>query len=189
MASANTENEIKLRIDNPQATEARVAAAGFRVTKPRIFESNTVLDDSDGGLRSRGCLLRLREVGRRTLVTFKNQSQNAKHKSREELETTMGDAQMARLIFERLGFRPVFRYEKFRTEYERPNENGVVTIDETPIGWFMELEGEPEWIDHTASDLGFDENTYITESYGALYLADCKEKKTTPSNMVFADFR
>jgi adenylate cyclase, class 2 len=185
VASGNTETEIKLPIENSHAIEERLAACGFRVTKARVFESNTVFDDINGGLRSRGCLLRLREVAGRTVVTFKNQSQSSKHKSREELETTMGDGGIGRLIFERLGLRPTFRYEKYRTEYERPQEHGVVTIDETPIGWFLELEGAPDWIDRTAADLGFDEKSYITDSYGALYLTHCKEKKAAPSNMVF----
>jgi adenylate cyclase class 2 len=186
LASDNTETEIKLRIGNAHAIEERLAAHGFQVTKARVFESNTVFDDINGGLRARGCLLRLREVGGRTVVTFKNQPLRSKHKSREELETTMGDAGIGRLIFERLGLKPTFRYEKYRTECERPHEQGVVTIDETPIGWFLELEGAPDWIDRTAADLGFDEKNYITDSYGALYLTHCKENKITPSNMVFA---
>ena len=50
--SGTTETEIKLRLDNPQAIEARARLPrAFDVTKPRIFEANTVFDDSEGGLR------------------------------------------------------------------------------------------------------------------------------------------
>ena len=184
-ASDSTETEIKLRIENPQGIEERLDALGFKVTRPRIFESNTIFDDAVGGLRARGCLLRLREVGDRALVTFKGQAERAKHKSREELETTVGDAGTGALIFERLGLQPMFRYEKYRTEYERPSEHGIVTLDETPIGWFVELEGAPDWIDRTAVELGFSEKNYLTESYGSLYVADCKQKQIPLSNMVF----
>jgi len=185
VADSNTETEIKLRIDNLKEVEERLAALGFKVTKPRIFESNTIFDDAVGGLRARGCLLRLREVGNRAIVTFKGQSERGKHKTREELETGIASPRTGVLIFERLGLRPMFRYEKYRTEYERPTEHGIVTVDETPIGWFVELEGEPDWIDRTAVELGFSEKNYLTESYGSLYVADCKQKQIPPSNMVF----
>jgi adenylate cyclase, class 2 len=184
--SGTTETEIKLRLDTPEQVEERLASAGFRVTKPRVFEANTVFDDVEGGIRSRGCLLRMRQVGGRAVLTFKGQSERSRHKSREELETTLGDAQTGALIFERLGFQPIFRYEKYRTEYERPGEHGIVTVDETPIGWFLELEGEPDWIDRTASELGFEEKHYLTESYGSLYVMHCKQRNIEPSNMMFA---
>jgi adenylate cyclase class 2 len=62
----------------------------------------------------------------------------------------------------------------------------VVTVDETPVGWFLELEGEPAWIDRTAAELGFEEKQYLTESYGSLYLLHCKQRGIEPSDMVFA---
>ena len=52
-----------------------------------------------------------------TSVTYKGRPTITRHKSREELELTLSDAETMALIFERLGFRPVFRYEKYRTEY------------------------------------------------------------------------
>jgi adenylate cyclase len=46
----------------------------------------------------------------------------------------------------------VFRYEKFRTEWEM--EDGHLVLDETPIGVWAELEGQPLWIDATLEKLG-----------------------------------
>ena len=66
-----------------------------------------------------------------------------------------------------------------------PGEPGVVTVDETPIGNFLELEGPAEWIDAKAAALGFTPSDYILESYGRLYLADCERRGVEPSNMVF----
>ncbi|MCA1481278.1 class IV adenylate cyclase, partial [Bradyrhizobium sp. NBAIM08] len=140
---------------SPEQFAGRLQDAGYRVTKPRIFEANTLYDQPGEVLRARGCLLRLREVGDRAILTFKGPAERGKHKSREELETTLGEAGTAALILERLGFSATFRYEKYRTEYERPGEHGVVTIDETPVGWFIELEGLPEWIDDVAAKLGY----------------------------------
>ena len=60
-----------------------------------------------------------------------------------------------------------------------------MTVDETPIGSFLEIEGPPEWIDSTASRLGFSADDYILESYGRLYLAACERQGVQPTNMVF----
>jgi adenylate cyclase class 2 len=85
-----------------------------------------------------------------------------------------------------MGYHPVFRYEKFRTEYaKRVANGGKVLLDETPIGNFLEIEGSPRWIDRTARLLGFASNDYITRSYGYLYLAYCRERRIPPKNMLF----
>ncbi len=83
----------------------------------------------------------------------------------------------------RLGYRVVFRYEKYRAEYVK--DGGLALVDETPIGVFIELEGEPDWIDGHARRLGFSPEHYITESYGSLYLAWCKEQAIEPGHMEF----
>jgi adenylate cyclase class 2 len=185
MTVDGNETEIKLRISDPITTQAKLEQAGFKVSRERVFEANTVYDTPEGILRQRGTLLRLREVGGQAILTFKGPATPGKHKSREELETTVGDASTGAAIFNRLGFVPSFRYEKYRTEYERPGSPGVVTIDETPIGWFLELEGSPHWIDSTARQLGFREEDYIILSYASLYLNYCIERLTAPTHMVF----
>jgi adenylate cyclase class 2 len=60
-----------------------------------------------------------------------------------------------------------------------------VTLDETPIGIYAELEGEEAWIDETAKALGFLEADYITASYGALYLQWCEKQGVEPKHMCF----
>ena len=44
-----------------------------------------------------------------------------------------------------------------------------MTLDETPMGNFMELEGPGGWIDRTAKTLGFTAADYVTLSYGGLW--------------------
>jgi adenylate cyclase class 2 len=61
----------------------------------------------------------------------------------------------------------------------------MATLDETPIGVYMELEGSPRWIDRAARRLGFSERDYITASYGRLYLEWCAAQKIEPGHMVF----
>ena len=121
-----------------------------------------------------------------TLLTVCVSPGDKRNKSREEIEFTTSSLPATLLVLERLGFREYFRYEKFRTEYRRLGDPGVVTLDETPIGEFLEIEGPDSWIDSTARKLGFDRERYLTASYGRLFLAWCQEHGVPPGNMVFA---
>ena len=69
--------------------------------------------------------------------------------------------------------------------YSRAGEAGVVTLDETPIGVFLELEGPAAWIDATAVVLGFSEADYITASYGSLFFQHREATGGTSRDMVF----
>jgi adenylate cyclase class 2 len=160
-------------------------AAGFAVSRKRVFESNVIFDTPKLALRRGGAVLRLRQAGTLTTVTYKGPPLVARYKSREELELEIGGRATMHAIFERLGFRPVFRYEKFRTEYRQGRGAGMATLDETPVGMFVELEGPPRWIDRTARQMGLGEGDYITSSSAHLYLDWCREKRVKAANMVF----
>ncbi len=136
-------------------------------------------------LRKRGKLLRLRRAGPQQVLTFKGASEPSRYKKRWEIETHLRDSEAVEAIFSLLGYHPVFRYEKFRTEYAQRSGNGKVLLDETPIGNFLELEGSAAWIDRTARLLGFSRRDYINRSYGYLYLAYCRERRLRPKNMLF----
>jgi adenylate cyclase class 2 len=183
--SSPVETEVKLAVPDAAAARRRLRAAGFRVLHRRSFESNVLFDTPDLRLRASQCLLRVRQNGHKVKLTYKGPPRAAtKHKSREELEIEGGDTHTWRTILERLGFHPGFRYEKYRSEY-RGTGAGVVTLDETPIGIYLELEGSPSWIDRTARHLGFTEQDYIILSYGQLYREWCEKQGRQPANMVF----
>jgi adenylate cyclase, class 2 len=185
MSQGTQETEIKLAVDDANKTRGVIRAAGFRVFKRRVFESNTVFDTQELTLRNAGLLLRVREAGSVRTLTYKGPVTPSKHKSREELEVVVPDARMMTAIIDRLGFHPVFRYEKYRTEYKQAGSRGVVTLDETPIGVYVELEGTDKWIDRTARKLHFSGQDYITQSYAALYLDWCSRQGIEPGDMVF----
>lgn len=186
MAKGNQEIEIKLRVEDAAAARRMLRGTGFRVRKRRVFEANRVYDTAALSLRAAKQLLRLRTVGTRHLLTFKGAPLPGKHKRREEWELAVPDATVMEAILTRLGYQLVFRYEKYRTEFSRAGEAGVVTVDETPIGTFLELEGPPAWIDRTARRLGFRATDYITLSYGSLYLEYCQLQGVEPSHLVFS---
>ncbi len=72
-----------------------------------------------------------------------------------------------------------------RTTFEASGQEGIVTLDETPIGDFLELEGPESWIDRTALRLGFGPADYITSSYAALYEEHRRIHPTVPRDMQF----
>jgi len=182
---ANREVEIKFRIDNLQHLATGLQAAGFRLITPRTHEMN-VLYDQRAKLRRKGALLRLREYGSAWTLTYKDRkvSQKGRHKTRREFETQIksGDAMVQ--VLEALGFRPSFRYEKYRSEWS--DAVGHVVVDETPIGNFGEIEGPPEWIDSTALRLNIPIESYIRESYTELFMAWRRKTKSKASDMTFA---
>ncbi len=82
---------------------------------------------------------------------------------------------------------PSFRYEKFRAEWS--DGKGHVVLDETPIGFFGEIEGPARWIDQTARRLGIDRQSYITESYAELFFAWKKRTRSPAKEMTFRAVR
>ena len=185
MAQGSHETEIKLAVPDPKTARRLLLAAGFRVSRPRIFEANTVFDTLELSLRQAANLLRVREAGGTATVTYKGPPLTGRHKSREELEVEVTDAAAMAGILSRLGFQPTWRYEKYRTEFRQPRRAGVAMLDETPIGVYLELEGTAPWIDRTARHLGFRETGYITGSYGSLYREWCGRCGRRASDMVF----
>ncbi|MBC7928167.1 MAG: class IV adenylate cyclase [Bryobacteraceae bacterium] len=180
------ETEIKLAVSDRMTAEGLLRNAGFSVSRSRIFEQNSVYDRPDGSLRSQGNLLRLRSAGERSVLTWKGPEIPGPHKSRPETEVIVDSFEKCDQILQQLGFGVTFLYEKFRTEWVLSGAAGVATLDETPIGVFLELEGTSDWIDATAQTLGFRPSDYILESYGSLYFAFCREQNRAPGFMQFA---
>ncbi len=171
-SGSKKEVEIKLRLTAAEEGRGRLRQAGFRLARRRVFERNVIFDTPGRTLRRRGLLLRLRTSGTHHVLTFKGPSEAGKHKIRKEIEFEIRGGEACREVLEALGYRPVFRYEKYRTEYV-PGLAGAgrAMLDETPVGVFLELEGPPQWIDRMARRLGFREPEYITSSYSELHRA------------------
>ena len=126
------EIEVKFPLTDRGAIVRGLESLGAERLYPETFEDNIVLDRR-GELKTRGSLLRIRKFGRYTLVTFKGpQSISDGVRSREEVQTGIESLERAITLFDLLGFKPVFRYQKFR-EVWRIGEAEVV-LDRTQIG-------------------------------------------------------
>jgi adenylate cyclase class 2 len=201
------EREIKLRIADLPALSRALRRLGARVVGPRLHERNVLFDTPERSLASREQLLRIRAefpVGRspnlspRCLVTFKrpivmpgSDKQAGRHKVREEIEMEVSDAKALAMIFEGLGMRGWFQYEKFRTTFRLPASNAwakglLMELDETPIGVFLELEGPANAIDRAAKALGFETREYVLANYMTLYQEYCRSRGEDPRDMLFA---
>ena len=189
-AMRNRETEVKIRVADAGAMRKQLRKLGFRPIHRRSLEDNVLYDTPDRALRRIRAILRLRRYGSSWVLTYKGTPDpDQTYKSRVELETGIEEPQALRAIFEVIGFRPVFRYQKYRVQYAKQvpgrRESGEVSLDETPVGDFLELEGSRSWIDRVARQLGFSRRDYITASYGALYLEDCQRRGAPPGDMLF----
>ena len=134
------------------------------------FEENTIYC---GGALQRGTsVLRLRRVGSRAVLTYKERFPHASEvKHQREEETAVDDPSAMALILEAIGFKPLLVYEKRRQTWSLgPTE---VVIDELPFGLFMEIEGGEQDIHVAEQTLGIDDlpaehATYpqLTEKHG-----------------------
>jgi adenylate cyclase class 2 len=214
------ETEIKLRVENAALLRKKLKRLNAHPAgwgSGRVHEMNVIFDTPQGGLAKQGQLLRIRtetaeeraKKGRgsglkRVVLTFKRPTMPlesaasmqgravaaGRHKVREEIEVEVTDAANLKKIFEGLGMRGWFRYEKYRTTFQLPAtarwaKGLLIELDETPIGAFVELEGPAEAIDRGARELGFSRRDYVLKNYLALYAEECRRRNEEPRDMVF----
>jgi len=214
----SAEIELKFPIPDLARLQALLPGLGFLLDTPRTFEQNTLYDTPGRTLRELKQILRIRRYGDLWTVTHKRKpgayaggdpasdGNRPRYKVRIETETQIDDGPALGAIFEQMGFAPVFRYEKFRTEWSqitstidgplfsdavhpdrvlKPNPRSHLVLDETPIGDYAELEGPPAWIDGTLARLGVDPASCLTDSYGRLFLAWKERTGSSAEHLTF----
>jgi adenylate cyclase, class 2 len=190
------ETEIKLRVDDLAGLIRKIRSLRAHCSG-RVLERNALFDTPDQDLRRRGRLLRVRIETpasselipgglRRTVITSKAPAPataGSRYKEKLERELAARSPRDWPASLRSLGFRPGFRYEKFRTTFRLPGLH--LDLDETPVGMFLEIEGAPESIDRIARALGFSPRDYIRSTYWDLYAAECRHRGQIPGNMLF----
>lgn len=185
--AAREEVEVKLRVVDLDALTHKLEGAKFKLVTPRTHEMNTLYDSQGGHLRARGEVLRIRNYGEKWTVTHKTKGNAGKHKSRMETETELKNGEALAHIFEAIGLKPSFRYEKYRAEWT--DGEGHIVLDETPIGNIAELEGSPDWIDRVAKQLGIKESEYITQSYAQMFYTWRDQTRSKATEMTWKEIQ
>ena len=179
------ETEIKFKVDDVAALEAKLQSIGFRLKTPSTLEVNTLYDLPSGELRAKAEVLRIRRYGDVWTVTHKTKGTTGRHKVRAESETKIASGELMDAIFRGLGFAPTFVYEKYRAEWT--DGHGEVVVDRTPIGNIAEIEGEADWIDDVARRLNVSEEAFIAKSYAGLFQEWREKTGSQSSNMTFEE--
>ena len=151
----------------------RLAAAGS--------EDNWIYDRKSKLINAQE-LLRLRIDRKGARLTYKGAPRFEDDvKIRVEHETEVEDADQIHSILENLGFSVVHRYQKKREEW---HVGGVtVALDHTPIGDFVEFEGDGAG--SIARRFGFDLEQSERLSYVELYQSYREQNPDAPPDMVF----
>jgi adenylate cyclase, class 2 len=199
LRKTNREIEIKLRLADAAELVRKLALLRAKC-KGRVFERNDLFDTPEADFRRRGWLLRLRtEVpapsgrlpgGRASaLLTLKTPAYEPpffQYKQKLEREARITDPVRFGKALGKIGLGPSFRYEKYRSSFTLPGLPSLdISLDETPAGTFLEVEGRPEAIDRAARLLGFSKRDYLRSTYWDVYAADCRRRGSRPRNMVF----
>lgn len=190
MSKSKTNLEIEVKLACTTLDPLLSAGLKLSIEKPRYFEDNWLFDFADGRLFKQGAALRVRLANGDGLVTYKGMAQNSATsplKVREEIESAVEDPEQLVTLFERLGFHRCFRYQKYRTDYRTRIDDHqlTVTFDETPMGNFIEIEGDEPGVLLLMSAAGFRLEEIIRESYPELQAKRCRERGRPIEDLTF----
>lgn len=186
-AATMVESEVKLACDDL----SRLYDAGFElnIVVPRHFEDNWLLDTSEQVLLKQGSALRVRFATGKGWITFKGAVRDTDSivKVREEIEVETSAPERSIELFARLGFGRSFRYQKYRTAYQLTVDSKALTVvfDETPMGNFIEIEGNENTVTFVFKASGFTASDIVRESYPELQAKRCRERGVPLEDLVF----
>jgi adenylate cyclase, class 2 len=179
------EVEVKLPSLDLGVVREALSSSGAKLLTPLHEEINDLYDDPQRSLSGSGRTIRLRTAAGRVILTYKGPARfQGGVKTREEREVDVSEAGEAEGILAGLGLERRFRYEKRREEWSFLD--CVVALDQTPIGSFIEVEGDPPSIRRVIVALDLDFTQAIPYSYAQLYLRRRQGDPSLPPDMVWA---
>ena len=158
------EKKYRLTSDQREAILVRFSELGLRRVK-KEFEENTLYTGPNLDVRS--AVVRLRRVGKRSILTYKRRFASTSSIKRQlEEETEVSNAEAMDAILKHLGLKPSVVYEK-RRETWRVGQAEVV-LDQLPFGLFMEIEGSSAEIRKLEKKLHLDKLRTERQTYPQL---------------------
>lgn len=177
------ERELKFRVSDLEQLRERLRELSAERNGGATLEDNLIFDRADE-LEGQGHVLRLRSDGRGARLTFKGPARfEGGVKIRSERETAVETPGEVQAIFEALGYQVVRRYQKMREEWQLGSV--VISLDHTPIGDFVEFEGDKA--EAVARRCGFSPDQAEMRSYLRLYLDYLAANPDAPADMMFRE--
>lgn len=186
------EIEAKLKVESHAPIRRRLTELGGE-HRGRSLEVDTFFDRPDGSLFARDQGLRVRRIqpvdgpGATSTLTFKGATHPGAFKARQEIELTIGDADVACQMLQSLGFSRVLQFEKRRERWRLAG--CVVELDELPmLGCYVEIEGPSEGAVQAAREqLALTGPDPLKTSYLGLLMAKLNEKGLTTGEVRFEE--
>ena len=194
LSASVVEIEVKLRATTQEEAVERLGSLPPTLQSERHFEDNEIYDTPESSLRQAGRMLRLRLAEGKGILTLKEKIKtDLRAKVRKEIETPLDSPDAMREILDKLGLVKVYRYQKYRCYYTwadpKTKATLSISLDDTPIGVFIELEGPKQAIDRAALKMSYTADDYILDDYRTLHQAHLLEQGQATGDMVFPDGR
>ena len=136
------EIEVKAYAANLAMVEERLNEMGA-VFIGEVCEKDAYFNHPNRNFAATDEALRIRVADKQSFLTYKGRKIDAKSKTREEIEVALGDADSAKLLLMRLGFKPVAEVRKIRKRY-KIGEFEICLDDVEGVGTFVEVETKGE---------------------------------------------
>ena len=168
MLESNIEIEVKIRLkENLKDVEKKLLSLGFRVESDFSRELN-IFYDREWELKKSGYALRLREYLDKVNLTLKSKSIEKRIKERLEYEVEVSSFENMDTILKILGFNSFFKYKKERKLFRDENDT-LATLDKTPFGNFLEIEGKRNFIEKVMEEMKISNEDIEEKNYLELF--------------------
>lgn len=130
-------------------------------------EITTRYDTDNKEYEKEGKFIRIMEGFKNCITLKEKNNENDKLFERDEFEIEIDDVENAKMLFEKIGLKPILKMEKYRLKW---NVNGIrINLDELPFGLYMEIHGSEKDIKYAMEKLEIENETKIVGSYWDIY--------------------
>ena len=148
-------------------------------------EKTIRFDTPEKSLEKNGIFLRVRSGSKNTITLKEKVGDDKITRTRKETEFEIEDIDKMSYILEKLGFTYIRIMEKVRINIKY--KEAMLSIDELPFGFYLEIEGTDKQINEIAAELGYKTEDKILGTYWDLFEEYKKENNVSEKDIVFSD--
>lgn len=178
------EIEVKVPVKDFRRIKSILKKINAEKIKKFTKEKNILFDHEVLKLKEKDWVFRIRKFGKENILTLKTKKKGKKgFKVREEINLKFENFNKMLKLLKKIGFYESFYYEKFREEYRY--KGLLISLDKTPVGNYVEIEGIYNEILDFLKILGLKLEQTLALSYLQIFrMFNKKENK-----MVFKKFK